>query len=644
MPQKYATEVAHLGETYRRATKLQIDDLANSIRPSIGRPLIAVGSGGSLTVAHYLAWIHRQLAHPVAVAVTPLGITSSPPYRMDGTTCLISAGGRNPDIISALRTIIAAEPRRLVVLCGDPQSQLTSEALRSGYATVLVPELKMHKDGFLATNSLLGFATVLARAYIGATTGPIQQTPRSLAALAHPRRSTRSYQSELRRKCDGLWDRETLVVLHGEATSAAALDLESKFTEAALGSVQVSDYRNFAHGRHNWLAKRSATSGVLALFTPSEAGMAARLLELIPREVPQVLLDTTMDGPFGGLASLYQVLLLVGLAGPERGIDPGTPRIPAFGRRIYRQRGLEHLAPMRSTSAYAEYAAVARKASGDGSPVRPDFCSTEWRSRYCKFAKRLNSTMLKGIVFDYDGTLCEPSRRYQGLTSDVAEGLNRLVDSDLVIGIATGRGQSVRADLQRVLPEGSRERVVIGYYNGAELGRLSEDSFPTRQGSICSELAPIIELLRGSPELSNKALLVVRPMQITIEPEGCSYSDLWDVIIEVMNTASVPANILRSGHSVDIVAPGVSKRAVPDYVAQLCGSSISHVLCVGDQGRWPGNDHELLRTPLSLSVDEVSPSASTCWNLAPPGLRGPRAVLFYMKKLKLIPGGARYIL
>ena len=29
-------------------------------------------------------------------------------------------------------------------------------------------------------------------------------------------------------------------------------------------------------------------------------------------------------------------------------------------------------------------------------------------------------------------------------------------------------------------------------------------------------------------------------------------------------------------------------------------------LCIGDRGQWPGNDFELLSTPFSLSVDEIS--------------------------------------
>src|SRR5476651_652935 len=58
---------------------------------------------------------------------------------------------------------------------------------------------------------------------------------------------------------------QTIVVLHGPSTLPAAVDVESKFTEAALGSVQVADFRHFAHGRHHWIAKRGRESAVLAI-------------------------------------------------------------------------------------------------------------------------------------------------------------------------------------------------------------------------------------------------------------------------------------------------------------------------------------------------------------------------------------------
>jgi hypothetical protein len=118
-----------------------------------------------------------------------------------------------------------------------------------------------------------------------------------------------------KREAERLWSRQTLVVLHGPATNAAAVDLESKFTEAALGNLQIADYRNFAHGRHHWLAKHGNVSGVLAFSSESDRLLATKTLSLLPKDIPVVRID--FEGNFlqVSLASLLTALHVAGWAG-----------------------------------------------------------------------------------------------------------------------------------------------------------------------------------------------------------------------------------------------------------------------------------------------------------------------------------------
>src|SRR5262249_52806365 len=134
------------------------------------------------------------------------------------------------------------------------------------------------------------------------------------------------------------WTRQTILVLYGPTTHAAAVDLESKFSEAALGAVQLADFRNFAHGRHHWLAKRGEESGVLALVPEDDRELAGSLLALPPKRVPTLEVHVPGRGIHACLAALARVLMLAGQAGEARGIDPGDPGVPAFGRRIYHLR------------------------------------------------------------------------------------------------------------------------------------------------------------------------------------------------------------------------------------------------------------------------------------------------------------------
>lgn len=102
--------------------------------------------------------------------------------------------------------------------------------------------------------------------------------------------------------------------------------------------------------------------------------------------------------------------------------------------------------------------------------------------------------------------------------------------------------------------------------------------------------------------------------------------------------------VVASSHSVDVLASGVSKLA---GVGAVRGRSrepkCGRVLCIGDRGRWPGNDHALLSEPLSLSVHEVSTDPETCWNIAPPGHRGVQALLGYLRAATARVGAFRLL-
>jgi len=111
-------------------------------------------------------------------------------------------------------------------------------------------------------------------------------------------------------------------VLHGTSTRIGAVDLESKFTEAALGNLQVADFRNFAHGRHHWLAKRADVTGLLVFVGPEDTDLAKRTLAQIPPEIPRAVLTFDLPEVTLPIISLICALRITGWAGQARNIDP----------------------------------------------------------------------------------------------------------------------------------------------------------------------------------------------------------------------------------------------------------------------------------------------------------------------------------
>lgn len=165
MGKPYASELEQLASTYVWAMKTGIDPLVEALTGSVSLPLLATGSGGSLTVAHLTAALHQRYAGRIAKVVTPLEIVSLTPRSMDIAVLFLSAGGRNADIIGAFQRVVVREPRRLVVMCSRRKSPLSQLAEMYRYVNLFDFNLPGGKDGFLATNSLLACSVILCRAY-----------------------------------------------------------------------------------------------------------------------------------------------------------------------------------------------------------------------------------------------------------------------------------------------------------------------------------------------------------------------------------------------------------------------------------------------------------------------------------------------
>jgi fructoselysine-6-P-deglycase FrlB-like protein len=636
-------ELALLPATYSWALQADIEDLAKAVGMGSHLPQRSVGSGGSLSAATFAAELHHAFTSQLATAVTPLEIAAHSFAARASTSLFLSASGRNPDIIGAFRSVVERGAPWISVICMQQESPLARVAAAFPQVGLFEFDSPAGGDGFLATNSLLGLCLLLTRSY-QRFLGIDLELPQSLEELLGTCSMWKVIQDEEEDAYSPLWTRATTIVLHGSSSRSSAVDLESKLTEAALAAVQVSDYRNFAHGRHHWLAKRAATSGILALVTDDDREVAERTLSLIPESVPVVRLDIRKGGPIADLTLIVLGMYVTRSAGIARAIDPGRPRVPPFGRRLYHLNAFARPGHRNAQLPQAELHAIERK-SGDSIDLLARTGKLEaWRRAYSCFVRDLHATRFTALALDYDGTLCDRRERFKGIGTAVVAELERLIVDGVAVGIATGRGRSVRMDLQAKLSPGLWERVEIGYYNGAEVGQLSDDDVPSPMQDLHSALLPLAEALQQRVDLLAQSVVTCRRYQITIESSGFApIPDLWEIVQEVVQASQVKqAAVLRSSHSVDILAPGISKLRLVQRLRDISATSGSiepAILCIGDRGQWPGNDFALLSHPSSLSVDEVSKNPKTCWNLAPAGLQGATAAVNYLQGLDVISGG-----
>ncbi len=589
-----------------------------------------------MAAADYLAVLHTRLAGHHSTTHTPLEFLRSEARMDEFSVWLLSAGGRNVDILRSARKAIQVEPAHLAIFCASNGSPLAKMA--SPLAIDLLEyEPPAGKDGFLATNSLASFLLLLARTYSDAIgTSFVSSLPELLDA-AVPESSD---LCALRKKFTPLLDREHWLVLYDPGCRPMATDMESRFSEAALGSIKVSDIRNFAHGRHHWIAKRESTSAVVILSQPGTAKVATRSLDLLPRSLPRIHLqfsDNPVIAPVGGI---FLSMEIAGWVGEARGIDPGRPGVPEFGRRLYNLSSN----PLPGSKLQSVMQIIARKARVTPDSLRASELDKVWQAALESFRDELYRTPIKGIVFDYDGTLVDVQDRFDPPKLPVSEALTKLLTSGVRIGIATGRGRSARRDLREVISRDYWPHILMGYHNGAELGPLGDEATPdSTNGSLAPAIAKALQLLENQPAIWRRLTVDPSHSQIGLQWKskilGWHLSSLLQPLMPALHGLGL--QLVSSGHSIDLLAPGVSKKGVILRLAESEAISLSEILVIGDRGRAPGNDAEMLSHRPSLSVDEVSDEASTCWRLTPAMLKGPAATLWYLGRLstrKKCPG------
>jgi hydroxymethylpyrimidine pyrophosphatase-like HAD family hydrolase len=599
-----------------------------------------------LTSAHFAAFLHARFTGQIAQTLTPFELASTSQQLSEVSVLICSAGGSNPDVIAGASIGVQRNPRQLFAVTTKSRSPLQMRLSEAGWPVCHAYATPTRKDGFLATNSLLATIILLARAY-ESWAGTDSSLPDSVNDLLHPGTSRSTFVSGLGERLRPLVRRSTLIVLHGASTKPAAMDVESRFTEAALAHVQPADYRNFAHGRHHWLARYANTSAVLAF---SEAGesVVQKTLALIPAEIPKYEFRVEPGVP-GAIAGICYSIFLASVGGEARGIDPGRPHVPTFGRRLYHLRAMPGTNGAAGDAVQRMNLAIERKTQLPISALAARGELDRWREHYRAFVERLATARFGAIVLDYDGTLCGPERRLAGPSDEVIARIAELLDSGLIVAIATGRGKSVREELRkRFRSADHRARVIVGYHNGAEIGPLSDTQCPPAEPPLIAELDAIAEALRASGSVARSATIQAKGNQVTLEllPFGDANALLAEASRAVRGHGGcAQVSIVTSSHSVDIIAAGVSKSNVIREVLKDLAPSGKHepgILCVGDRGRAPGNDADLLRYPLSLSVDEVSDDPLTCWTVAAPAARFDIACLEYLTRLRPGKSGARF--
>lgn len=623
MTARYKAELGLLNNAYQSALKADIAVLNDVLVEWLDCSMIMLGSGGSFSTANFAAFLHQQHTGQIAKALTPLEFISSN-ISSTGMSCF-TASGRNRDIGAAFKMAAMRELSPLSALVTAKGTPLHDIAERFKYSNVVGFEDEHFKDGFLAVASLLTSAVLLVRSY-SELADSSDKLPNSISGLMAE--TVLSYRVEdIAEASEALLRRPNTSLLYSGALQPASVDLESRFVEASLGALHVADFRNFGHGRHFWLSHRGEDTGVIALVGSDTETLADRTLQLLPPDIPQLRIDFAGPEAWQALAGLVAGLYISEGAGRAAGVDPGKPGVPDFGRRLYR------LGPgplkVRQVDANRD-AALKRKGFMPSTMSASTLAS--WDSAYQAALKQINNATISGIAFDYDGTLCDHRERFGPIGAEIASALTQIVESGAVIGIATGRGPSAGDALRAGLPKSVWKLVTMGYYNGAVITDLADERDPVTDTLPNDDALGLA--LRNDPLFGGQRVSAnVHQISIGVASSQNISQAIGAATRHAALTRQTELDVAASSHSIDILLSGQSKLDLVDDLARRAEVSADQILRIGDRGVWPGNDAVFLDHILGLSVDESSAHRDHCWGLAPAGVKGMQATLFYLNRL-----------
>ncbi|MDH4990690.1 hypothetical protein QEZ48_07580 [Aquamicrobium lusatiense] len=627
LPSIFSQKLDTLGSTVALIDELNLASLSSALVRGSTKDAYAIGSGGSLISSHYLASCRADITDRPTSVQTPMEFVLDQRDLSGSQVWLFSGRGENADVHAALAAARAKGCRDIHIVTSNPVAPVVAEAKFAAKPHVL-PAFE-EKDGFLSTHSLISVVAALLRATDLGLHGNSQ--PSRLQKLRDHVKACRD-QSEIRRlesEFSSIGPDDTLIILSDPRLRAAAVALETSLWETALCPVQLTDFRNFAHGRHVWLHKRSANTFLLAMLGSHSSSSWQQIKDQLPTGLRQLEITYGDAGRFHQATAIVDTLMIIEALGTAQEVDPAKPGVGPTARAIYDGDALQATAQVLEGPVRHKLKANLKHDLNHGfDPVQG----------YQQFLKGLKEAHFGALVLDYDGTVVTTADRLKPPRKDILDELVRLLSEGLQIGFATGRGGSAGEMLRDHIPASYHQAILMGYYNGGYLQPLDIDirkqpaSEPGAIANMIRWLAERSDLLSAKPKVSG--------VQISITVDDSLQSR--QLILELDSAPEVisgAVRIVRSGHSIDIGMKENTKLNVVEAMLPKTADNSGQILCIGDSGGVNGNDFELLGHSYGISVREVCHRPNVCWTIFGSDIRGPDALLTILKSMTRISNG-----
>lgn len=327
-------------EALKLADSQDVSKLHDFLFAEPGKPMLFVGNGGMQ--GHYASMLYEQYVG-IGKSTTPFMLRSMSDVVLRSCRCLLmSDGGNNIDIKDATKRMAAVNPQNTGGFTSvDSEKNILLKLLDKDKVFLFKhPHDGSFQEGFISVTKQFYRDALFYKAFTG------KSASEQLKVDLDP---THCYQYELNNSDEPLTPLSSIqhfLVLHGGYGEPAAHYLESVLAESGMVSAQVTDYRNFCHGRfifasnHTRHQKKTHTlsesdAAVILLVSPDEEKIATNIRktvpnadwQVLPNEAPIITIKTDLDNPLAAIDLHIKVSAFVAdLCENHHGNNPFSPK------------------------------------------------------------------------------------------------------------------------------------------------------------------------------------------------------------------------------------------------------------------------------------------------------------------------------
>ena len=566
--------------------------------------LVIIGSGASYSTSILLSKLLEYYFKIPVRCKTPYEYAES---SINEGTILISASGKNHDILNALNHALAIQVQPLIVITSNKENLIIQKAKDYPYLVSLIVEFENTKEreGFLGSQSLIAFAAAFLN-LVPEISNQIKNPYswcKSRCNFAQKKLVTNSKLISFASKI------EHLVAVHTFWGSASVMDFESKFVEGGLGYIETSEAKNYTHGRFVNSISRKNNSIIFFFGTPNDKKLISLYKTNIGSLIPVLPITSPYSGILGAIDLMITMFFIFNKIAKLKNIEISHPSVPDEAKEMFHAKKLYPFLNLEPILIKATETIVGLKRN---ILVAKKFSQKKIDMMVPASVVRASivdvySQDFNGLMCDYDGTLVPIDMKDQKPSSEIVAGLTKLLKGGIPVAIVTGRGKSVIKNLRTIIPKKLYKDVFCYLYNGGVFWKLDKES-PEIVEEI-SEIDVIIKFIQGIGQIQKYISNIEKASlncQITINPKSPEITEtIFPTIKEEVTKRFPNLTVASSGRSIDIFPATASKVKASQHFANIFGKNdVATILKIGDRGDENGNDFGFLQLPSSFSVDK----------------------------------------